>query len=79
MLQRPDLAEAMRSLRGAWVDGGTSDEWNLDLGAQAFADGLLDVGLPADRLAFEHFEGGHGGIEYRYPLALSWLAHQITP
>ncbi|MFY0406597.1 alpha/beta hydrolase [Solicola sp. PLA-1-18] len=79
MLQRPDLAEAMRSLRGAWVDGGTSDEWNLDLGAQAFADGLLDVGLPADRLAFEHFEGGHGGIEYRYPLALSWLAHQMTP
>ncbi|MDO9380852.1 MAG: alpha/beta hydrolase-fold protein [Nocardioidaceae bacterium] len=79
MLHRPDHAEAMRSLRGAWVDGGTRDEWFLDVGAQAFADGLLDVGLPPDRLAFEHFEAGHGGIEHRYPLAISWLAGRIAP
>jgi hypothetical protein len=27
---------------------------------------------------FELFDAGHGGIDYRYPLALSWLCRQIA-
>jgi hypothetical protein len=27
---------------------------------------------------FELFDAGHGGIDYRYPLALAWLCHQIA-
>ncbi|HET7328440.1 MAG TPA: alpha/beta hydrolase-fold protein [Nocardioidaceae bacterium] len=78
MLAQPDHAEAMRGLRAVWIDAGTSDEWFLDLGAQAFRDGLLEAGLPEERIAFELFEAGHGAIEYRYPLALRWLAGRIT-
>lgn len=77
MLARTDYAEAMSGLRAVWIDAGTRDEWFLDLGAQAFRDGLLGVGLPEDRVAFELFEAGHGAIEYRYPLALRWLAGRI--
>jgi len=28
---------------------------------------------------FELFEGGHGGIDYRYPLALRYLAERLQP
>jgi S-formylglutathione hydrolase FrmB len=71
-------AEALRGLRAVWIDAGTRDEWFLDLGAQAFRDGLARVGVPDDRVRFELFEGSHMAIDYRYPQALAWLAHRLS-
>jgi hypothetical protein len=71
-------AEALRSQRAIWIDAGTRDEWFLDLGAAAFRAGLERIGVPADRIAFELFPAGHGAIDYRYPLALEWLAHRLA-
>jgi S-formylglutathione hydrolase FrmB len=70
--------ETLRSLRAIWIDAGTSDEWFLDLGATAFRDGLARIGVPTERVAFALFDAGHGGIEYRYPQALAWLAHRLA-
>lgn len=70
--------EAIRSLRAVWIDAGTRDEWFLDLGAEAFRSELRKVGLGDERIHFELFDAGHGGIDYRYPLALSWLAHRLA-
>src|SRR5215813_5530951 len=61
-------AEQVRSWRAVWIDAGTRDEWYLDIGAQAFRAELGKAGLADDRVHFELFEAGHGGIEYRYPL-----------
>jgi hypothetical protein len=74
----PRYAQALRSLRAVWLDAGTRDEWYLDLGAQAFRDQLLAAGLPEERVHFELFDAGHGGIDYRYPLALAWLCRRIA-
>jgi S-formylglutathione hydrolase FrmB len=74
----PHYAEAVRSLRAVWVDAGTRDEWYLDLGAEAFRAEVTKAGLPEDRLHFELFEAGHGGIDYRYPLSLAWLAERLA-
>jgi S-formylglutathione hydrolase FrmB len=71
-------AEALRGLRAVWIDAGTRDEWFLDLGATAFRDGLARVGVPDDRVRFELFEGTHMAIDYRYPMALAWLAHRLS-
>jgi hypothetical protein len=71
-------ADALRSLRAVWIDAGTSDEYFLDVGAQAFRAELLTAGLPEDRLHFELFDAGHGGIGYRYPMALEWLAGRLA-
>lgn len=73
----PDHAEAMRSMRAIWIDGGTGDEWYLDIGAEAYRQTLLDNGVPAGIINFELFEGKHGGIDYRYPLSLAWLARHL--
>lgn len=70
--------DAVRSLRAVWIDAGTRDEWFLDLGAEAFRAKLFTAGLPDERVHFELFDATHGGIDYRYPLALSWLAHRLA-
>jgi S-formylglutathione hydrolase FrmB len=70
---------AAAGLRAVWIDAGTRDEWFLDLGATAFRDALLAAGLPGERMRFELFPAAHGGIDYRYPLALAWLAARLAP
>jgi S-formylglutathione hydrolase FrmB len=71
-------ADALRSLRAVWIDAGTRDEWFLDLGADAFRGGLERIGVPAEKVHFAHFEGTHMAIDYRYPMALSWLAGRLA-
>ena len=73
----PDHAEALRSLHAIWLDAGTRDEWFLDLGTQALHDALLAAGVAEEAIHLEFFDAGHHGIEYRHPLALTWLAHKL--
>jgi S-formylglutathione hydrolase FrmB len=70
-------ADALRGMRAIWIDAGTSDEWFLDLGAQAFRDALAAIGVTDVR--FELFEGTHGRMDYRYPQSLAYLADRLTP
>jgi hypothetical protein len=74
----PRYADALRSLRAIWIDGGTKDEWYLDIGAQAFRQALADAGVPDDVIRFELFDAKHGGIDYRYPMSLAWLCNRIA-
>jgi hypothetical protein len=74
----PVHAEALRGLRGIWIDAGTRDEYHLDLGAQAFRAALQGIGVTDELVHFEFFEAGHGSIEYRYPLSLAWLCARIA-
>jgi len=73
----PRYADALRSLRAIWIDAGTRDEYYLDLGAEAFRQALEEIGVTDVR--FELFDATHGLIEYRYPLALAYLAERLTP
>jgi hypothetical protein len=69
-------ADALRSLRGVYLDAGRRDEYWLDLGATAFSAELDELGVDH---VLELFDDGHGGIEYRYPRALAFLADRLTP
>jgi len=73
----PRYADALRSLRAIWIDAGTRDEYHLDLGAEAFRRALEEIGVTD--VHFELFDATHGLIEYRYPLALAYLADRLTP
>ena len=66
----PRHADALRSMRHVYLDAGKSDEWFLDLGAQAFAGELEKLGVEH---TLELFDGKHGGITYRYPGAIREL------
>ena len=69
-------AEALRAMRAIYVDAGKSDEYYLDLGAEAFRRELERVGVTD--VFFELFEGKHGGIVWRYPIALRYLAERLA-
>lgn len=70
-------ADALRGLRSVWIDAGRSDEYYLDLGAEAFRRELAAIGVDDHRVRFELFDGKHGGIEWRYPEAVGWLAQRL--
>jgi hypothetical protein len=74
----PRRSDAVRALRGVWLDAGDRDEYFLDLGALALREALLAAGLPQERLHFELVEGGHGGMSHRYPLSLVWLVDRLA-
>ena len=73
----PHHADALRSLGAVWLDAGTRDEWFLDVGTQAFRAELHELGVPDDRVSLELFDAGHMDIGYRYPRAVTWLAHRL--
>jgi Putative esterase len=73
----PRYAQALRGMRAIYIDAGKSDEWFLDLGADAFRRALEEIGVTD--VFFELFDAGHSGIEYRYPLALRYMAERLTP
>jgi hypothetical protein len=66
----PSRADALRSMRRIYLDAGRSDEYYLDLGAQAFAAELDKLGVAH---TLELFDGKHGGLTYRYPGAIREL------
>jgi S-formylglutathione hydrolase FrmB len=68
-------ADALRGLRAIYVDAGNRDEYYLDLGAEAFKRSLARIGVTD--VFFELFDAKHGAIEYRYPLAIRYLAERL--
>jgi len=72
----PRYADALRSLKAIYIDAGTRDEYYLDLGAEAFRRALADIGVTD--IFFELFDATHGAIEYRYPIALRYLADRLS-
>jgi hypothetical protein len=73
----PRYADALRGLRAVYLDAGTRDEWFLDLGATAVKAELAGIGVTD--VSFELFDAGHGGIDYRYPTGLRYLAERLRP
>lgn len=72
----PKHAKALRSLRAIYIDAGKRDQYYLELGAEAFRQELLKIGV--SDFFFEIFDGSHSAIEYRYPLALKYLAERLS-
>jgi hypothetical protein len=66
----PRHADALKSMRRIYLDAGRSDEWFLDLGAQAFARELDQLGVA---YTLDLFDGTHMGLTYRYPGAVREL------
>jgi Putative esterase len=71
----PQHAEAARGLKAVWIDAGRRDEWFVDLTAEWLRRELSALGVR--ELQFELFDATHAEIEYRYPLALAYLAEKL--
>lgn len=69
-----ERAEALRSLRYAYLDAGDGDEHGLNFGARALKRGLEGAGVMVD---YEEFPGGHRGTSWRYGLSLPLVARKL--
>jgi hypothetical protein len=72
----PAHADGLRTMRAIYIDAGKKDEFYLDLGAEAFRRALEGIGVTD--VSFELFDATHMSIEYRYPLALKYLAERLS-
>jgi S-formylglutathione hydrolase FrmB len=72
----PRHADALRSLKAIYIDAGTRDQFFLDLGAEAFRRALEEIGVTD--VHFELFDATHSAIDYRYPLAVKYLAERLA-
>ncbi|HUY56961.1 MAG TPA: alpha/beta hydrolase-fold protein [Candidatus Micrarchaeaceae archaeon] len=68
--------EAVQSLRAVYLEGGLSDEWYLEVCAGGVAATMREHGV--SNLRLELFEGGHRGIEFRYPISIRYLAESMS-
>lgn len=71
----PRYADALRSMRAIWLDGGKKDEWYLDVGAVAVSKQLERIGVEH---TLELFDAGHMSIGYRYPRSLEFLVTALS-
>ncbi|MDP9261849.1 MAG: alpha/beta hydrolase-fold protein [Actinomycetota bacterium] len=69
-------ADALRGLRAIYIDSGSRDQFYLDLGAAGFRRALERIGVTD--VFFELFDATHSSIEYRYPIALRYLAERLA-
>ena len=76
MARTPEGAAALRSMRAIYIDAGDRDEYFLDLGAEAFRRACVAAGTTEP--FFEIFPAKHGAIEYRYPIAIRYLAERLS-
>jgi hypothetical protein len=73
----PSHADALRKMRAIYIDAGKRDQYFLDLGAEGFRRALAGIGVTD--VFFELFDATHDGIEYRYPIAIKYLAERLKP
>jgi S-formylglutathione hydrolase FrmB len=67
-------SDALRAMKLIFIDAGTRDEYNLDLGARIFVRRLRALGIACEH---EEFDDGHRGTSYRFDVSLPKLAAAI--
>lgn len=68
-------ADAFRDLKLLYVDAGTRDEFDLNVGARSIAEDARAAGA---RVFHEEFDGGHGGTTHRFGISLPMLVDAIS-
>lgn len=70
MVRRERAREALRSLRGVFIDCGTRDQFHLLYGARILHDRLKEGRVPHH---YAEFDDDHSSIDYRMDESLPWL------
>lgn len=67
--------DALKSLKGLWIDCGTADQYNLLYGARRLTKKLKAAGVAH---VYEEFEDNHSSIDYRMDDSLPYLAKTLS-
>jgi len=73
----PRHADALRTMRAIYIDAGKRDQYFSTSAQRPFRRALEAIGVTD--IFFELFDATHDAIEYRYPIAIKYLAERLTP
>ncbi len=71
----PEHADALRSMRAAYVDCGNRDQYHLHFGARQMRDALQGIGV---KVTYDEFPDNHSSIDYRMDVSLPLLWKAIS-
>ena len=74
MIERNDVQENLRSLKGIYIDCGSEDQYNLIFGARRLSRRMNALGIEH---YYEEFDDNHTSVDYRMDVSLPWLYHQL--
>ena len=67
-------ADALKRLRGLYLDVGIYDQYHIQYGTRRFTDHLSALGIPH---RYEEFEGTHSSIDWRLDTSLPFLVDTL--
>jgi enterochelin esterase-like enzyme len=67
-------ADALRGLKGLFIDVGRYDQYNIQYGTRALVRKIQALGIDC---LFEEFDGNHSGIDWRLDVSLPFLARAL--
>lgn len=75
MLSSTQHLDALKQMRCIYLDGGLTDEYNLQLGARQMSRKLERAGIAH---VHEEFEGGHMNVQFRYDRSLELITRALA-
>jgi enterochelin esterase family protein len=75
LVKDPDHARALHELKELFIDCGSYDEYNLQVGARLLSRELTRLNVPH---TYEEYPGGHRGTHYRYDVSLPRLSRALS-
>jgi enterochelin esterase family protein len=75
LFARREVQADLRTMRAIYLDGGLTDEYNLQLGARQLAKRLREAAIPH---VHEEFEGGHFNVHFRYDRSLEVITKALA-
>lgn len=75
MLDEPRHQDALRSMRAIFLDVGSFDEYQLQVGSRLIHKCLTNLGIEHQ---YEEFPDGHSSTSYRFDVSLPFIAKAIS-
>jgi len=69
-------ADALRSLRGIYVDCGWRDQYHIHYGTRILSLRMAEAGIPH---RYEEFDDNHSDVDYRMDVSLPFLYRALKP
>jgi S-formylglutathione hydrolase FrmB len=75
MIDRVDVQENLKSLKGIYIDCGFKDQYNLHFGARQLSDKLIALGIEHTH---EEFDDNHSSVDYRMDISFPFMYKSLT-
>lgn len=75
LIERADVQDNLRSLKGLFIDCGSKDQYALVFGARALQQRLQSLQIDHQ---YEEFPDNHSSVDYRMDVSLPYLYHQLA-